>query len=375
MSKPLKTYHVDRASLRTCFPTAIEVPPLLDELGGFLAKLPHGCLGYFDALGGEPLPEALVDDDAALARLQAALAIFLELADGSFVALWRYAPDAPPAVVLLGSEGELTNLAPTLEAFLLAWTKGKTKVADLDEEADVTRRAALGAWLAERGVLPAKGKSAAAAPRFSTWVKATIAKRAAAKAVSKGPPKRAKVALATPAEAAKNASQIGERALALLGKRTDDPELIERMAGLGVDLAALKKPDELRFLELPSLGLAFELDWPWTYDEDFAKSERPALQAAKVRVLGKIRFCAAGYTTRSVVQRKDITFAGYRGALPWGLSFDDAPPSMEKKIGAPPKKIGSQLWWTDKPNHRRTIAALDERGRCEFLLCSVNYSK
>ena len=370
MSQSSASYSVDRASLRACFPAAIEVPPLLEAFASFLAERPHGCLGYFDGLGSEPLPEALVDDVAALARLQSALAIFLKLADGSFVALWRYAPEAPPAVVLLGSEGEQTNLAPTLEAFLLAWTKGKTKLADLDEEA--TQRGALATWLTERGVLPAKAKSTV--PRFSTWIARTVKEaRTATKTVSK--PKRVKIALATPAEAAQNALQVGERAPALLGKRTDDPELVELMAALGVDLAALKKPDALRFLELPSLGLVFELDWPWVYDDDFPKSERLALQAANVRVLGKVRFYATGYTTRSVVQRADITFAVYQGALPWGLTFDDTPESMAEKIGAAPKKIGSALWWTDKEKHRRTILGFDEHGKVESLLCSVNYSK
>jgi len=56
----------------------------------------------------------------------------LKLPDGSHLALWNHGTKVP-SVVMIGSAGELDNVAPTLEAFLAALAKGTTGVSDLDD--------------------------------------------------------------------------------------------------------------------------------------------------------------------------------------------------------------------------------------------------
>ena len=303
-------YDVDLPSLDEHFPAALPVPPLLREFGRFLLASTRGSLGYFDELGSEPLPDSYADDDDANDALRAELGIFLHLSEGSLLALWRHTAGQAPAVVLLGSEGELQNLAPTFEAFLHALAKSKTGVNDLDETTDVpSRRADLAAWLKEKRV---KGeKPSDKPPSFGKWFRATIKgaekkREAEAKAAAKSKPKRQKPVLASPEEAAKHAVGLAERVLPLIGRLSSDPEVIALLADLGVDLGALKKPDELRQLDLAALGCSFSFGWPWEsmyptkyFDTEYPKAKRAALQAERVRRLWNVSFCAGGYKSWS----------------------------------------------------------------------------
>jgi hypothetical protein len=130
------------------------VPPLLEAFGRWLQDIPHGGLGYFDGLWGEPLDATYVrlDEDPvateiAAENLRRRLGIFLHLPEGSRLALW-YHGAGPPAVVLLGSEDARENIASSLEAFLVALSEGRTGVGELDDNRDGSRRPELQAWLA-----------------------------------------------------------------------------------------------------------------------------------------------------------------------------------------------------------------------------------
>src|SRR5262245_51624084 len=100
-------YHADPDSFREGFPDYIQVPPLLEAFARWLKGIPHGGVGYFEGLWSEPLDVTYVrdEDEAATERLRRQLGIFLHLGEGSRLALWYYGA-APPAVVMIGSEGD-----------------------------------------------------------------------------------------------------------------------------------------------------------------------------------------------------------------------------------------------------------------------------
>lgn len=162
---------VNLASFKKGFPKDMPPPARLLAFGKWLGKVPRGALGYFDALSSEPLDVTYTDNAAATDVLRRSLGIFLTLCDGSRLALWNHGGKGP-AVVLLGSEGELKNVAPDFDSFLLAWSRGKCGIGNLDEEHDdvESARPALAKWLAAEGAK----RSSATAPSFKSWFKKTV---------------------------------------------------------------------------------------------------------------------------------------------------------------------------------------------------------
>ena len=140
-------YHIDLTEA----PPGHEVPPLLAVFADWLARQEHGSVEWFDALAIEKIPSTW--DEANAQRLQRAGFAFLSLPDGSLLALLDTGiPDAPQAVVLLGSEGETDTVAGSLEEFLLLWSKGETGITDLDDEDGAAGRTALKRWLKSQKV-------------------------------------------------------------------------------------------------------------------------------------------------------------------------------------------------------------------------------
>lgn len=161
---------VDLDSFKIGFPKDMLVPSLLLAFGEWLKNIPHGTLGYFDSMYSQPLDESYISVNSrcskkALEMIRSKIGIFLHLPDGSELALWNYGGKAP-AVVLLGSEGELENVAPSLESFLINLSKGKTGVIDLDEEDASASRAELAQCLTQQKI---KAKSAKV-PDFQEWL-------------------------------------------------------------------------------------------------------------------------------------------------------------------------------------------------------------
>ncbi|RKG70434.1 SMI1/KNR4 family protein [Corallococcus sp. CA054B] len=112
-------------------PKGQAVPPLLARFAKWVAKQEHGAFGTFELVSPK-MPGGLRDAWC-----------FLSLPDGSLLALVSAVKPAP--VVLFDSESDALKLvAPSLEAFLLALGKGKTRLDDLDEGDE---REALRAWL------------------------------------------------------------------------------------------------------------------------------------------------------------------------------------------------------------------------------------
>ncbi|MDM5180800.1 hypothetical protein PO883_26810 [Massilia sp. DJPM01] len=134
------------------------VPPLMAKFFTWLAPYEYGDLGYF-----ELAPENLAGGTAweGMERWGADTWGFISLPDGSLIGLCEAVQ--PPAVVHIGSEGELRTLAESFEAFLLAIDAGETEteidLADDDLEPEqVAARKAFTSWL---------NKSKIAAPAVS----------------------------------------------------------------------------------------------------------------------------------------------------------------------------------------------------------------
>jgi hypothetical protein len=190
-------------------PDGHQIPPLLADLAAWIGEQPHGSLGWFDALAVEPIPTQWDPDTAD--RVNRAGFAFLHLPDGSLLALLRHHLSAPPAVVLLGSEGETATIANSLEEFVLRWSTADTGIFDLDD-GDAAGRPKLAAWIAARPV-----RVTATAPfDFVAWLDGDAG---AAAPTGPHPLERAP----TPA-AAMLGPKLRELA-ALVGRRADDPEV------------------------------------------------------------------------------------------------------------------------------------------------------
>ncbi|RAV98229.1 hypothetical protein [Pseudochryseolinea flava] len=140
----------------TLLKTQHELPTLLVDLCTFVGTQSHGSLGWFDNIGAEDIPSAW--DPSAAEKLNAHGFAFIQLPDGSFIALLNTGTTgAPYAVVLLGSEGEFRTIANSLEEFIILWSKGETGVHDLDDK-KIDGRDNLVAWIKARRMKAPKAK-------------------------------------------------------------------------------------------------------------------------------------------------------------------------------------------------------------------------
>lgn len=156
---------VELPSIIAHLPAGSAAPALLAPFAAWLEKQKRGAAGWFDTFAGGPIPRELLPEGTDLARAAAHLTVFLGLPDGSLLALWYH--DAEPAVVLLGSEGELTTVAVTFRAFLDKLARAETGVGDLDDEEASAGRSSLAA-LVERA--PSTSADAGRAPSFTHWL-------------------------------------------------------------------------------------------------------------------------------------------------------------------------------------------------------------
>jgi hypothetical protein len=187
------------------------VPPLFTDLMTFIGAQPHGSLGWFDTFGPGEIPPQW--EPAAAERLNTHGFSFLELADGSMVALLHTGvTGAPPAVVFLGSEGEHHTIANSLEEFLVLWSKGETAVHDLDDE-EIEGRAALAAWIKGRKIKIPK----AADFDFGAWLAGETTSVPPAAAVAHRQPT---------AEYEKLGPNV-RKLVDMMGRRADDEALID----------------------------------------------------------------------------------------------------------------------------------------------------
>lgn len=142
------------------------VPPLLDELATFVGMQPHGSLGWFEGPTIEPLEGTAMPE-----KLRANAVVFAWLPDGERVC------SVEGAVVLVNPDGTCRLIAPSVEAFALAWAKSATGVTTFDHDGSLiverrgatattrsvkSRRKDLGAWLKSQKVKAPKAPKAKA---------------------------------------------------------------------------------------------------------------------------------------------------------------------------------------------------------------------
>lgn len=235
------------------------VPPLLAEVGAWIAKQEHGSLGWFDAMITEAIPKEWDEERAEHLRNNAFS--FLRLPDGSMLALVNTGAKTPAAVALLDSEGDSRTIADSLEEFLLLWSKADTSVDDLDEgDEDHDARGALAKWLKDKklkapkapafdftswlaGPSAAKSKTAKASPPASKPEKSTAAPKRAPTAVTKRlGPKLSKLARVMGMRA--DAAELNAYVTSDLGKKVP---ISTSATGQGANVTAPTKGVELAF--------------------------------------------------------------------------------------------------------------------------------
>lgn len=244
----MKKYKVDLDSFKGSFPEDMPIPKLLLSFGEWLKKIPYQTLGYFEGLESEVLGELYVGNDFATEEIRSKLGQFLNLGDGNWVALWNHGGKIP-AVVFLGSEGELENIAPSLEAFLVLLSRGETNCLGLDDDEVDSSRSRLKKWLEENEIKTIDQK----VPVFKKWIDAVVKK------TNKAQPK-AKKLLIQPVQ-----KDLFFRVEGLIGKFADDPEVLKLCNELGFDITNIKNADELQQMVRTDQGFSLEFFWPWDF--------------------------------------------------------------------------------------------------------------
>lgn len=314
-----------------------DVPPLLTAFGAWLATQTRGALGYFDALSIERVPPTW--HEGAADRLQKAAFTFLNLGDGSLLALLDTGrPKAPRAVVLLDSEGEARTVATSLEELLHLLAKGETGVNDLDDEA-ATGRGALTAWLGETKVKAPKAKDF----DFQAWLDGEPeAEPAPSKAPARAP---SEALLALPPKL---------RALAaLVGRRADDPAVTAYVAEIGG-----KVPTSATDMGSAKTVGAAKLGFTLYFNHDILNDAFPLVPKTKSSYLPYVSQVA--FTDK------------WSEPLPFGLGWKDGPDEVERALGAPhtrPLFDGFYTWWTrDIEPGISEVYVRTRKGKLEFSI-------
>jgi hypothetical protein len=308
--------HVDLASFKTGFPKEMPVPPLLIDFAKWAKKIPYGTLGYFDSVESEPMPKVFMPeglDKTALKTIGSKLGIFLHLPDGSLLALWNYGGKAP-AVVLIGSEGALDNVSPSLESFLIALSKGKTTINDLDDKEASASRALLTKWLVEQKVKATAPK----VPDFQDWL-ATFEPQ---------PDPTLQKNIAKNKTIDKNANYKEYKAwVDLFGKPADDPEVQHALAQVGIvnEIKIRSGGLSANFQSKDTGMMMIFTDSDVIYKQSPFKSNTPILS-------GIVLF---------IQHKKENT---YKGPLPFDLKLNDTQTVLRSRFGQPTDSDEDFCW-------------------------------
>lgn len=307
-------------------PKGHEIPSLLRDVGAFVGKQKHGTLGWFDAFAAEAIPKEWNEEKAA--KLRASGFAFMHLPEGSLVALLKGGDEAPPAVALLGSEGEARTVANSLEEFLALWSKGQTDIGELDDEDGRAGRKALSAWLKDKKVKPPKVKKDF---DFESWLHADSTQKAAKPGKSsEKPAAKATKAASTKRETTPAMKELGPKLRQLaqvMGQRADAPEVVAyvtKVLGKKVPQSTSDRNDSAN-VEAPKVGVEL------VFSHDVLNDDYPPIPKT-----GKT---FVPYLTHAWVHEK---LGEPVLGVPWDASADD----IEKKLGKPTRM--GKMFVTDK---------------------------
>ncbi len=295
-------------------PTGHSIPPLLQSFGTWLAKQPHGSVGYFELhvenVETEWNPEWTPEFAKRFRREGYS---FLGLPDGSSLVLLQTSASVPPAVVLLGSEGETDTVATSLEEFLLLLGTGETGLDDLDDE-EATGRSRLRTWLAKNKVQAPK------APPFDFDAYLDGVSPAIPSAEAKSEPTSEVIAGLPP---------LIHKIASLMGRRADDAELIDFVTNeLGKKIPNSKTDmPGLKYVVAPKKGI--ELG----FDHDIKNVKYPLSRKSK----------------NSYVPYLKIAWLKEKidSPLPFGLTFGMSDEEITNVLGPPTGYVGTvrrALW-------------------------------
>lgn len=235
-------------------------PPLLSSFANWLAAQEDESLGRF-SLEARIIPKEWSPEAAH--RLRRDGFSFLETPDGSMLVLLKNtSQERPPAVVLLGSEGQTDTVADSLEEFLELLADGCTGLTDLDRE-EVGGRVALHAWLLEKNVQVPRTESF----DFDAYLDGTPA----------APPPIVPVSGQVP-ELVAGLTPLLRRLVTLIGRRADDPELVEfvvRILGKRVPNSLSEFGSSCKYVVAKKQGVEM------AFDHHLDNEKYPPLQKSK----------------------------------------------------------------------------------------------
>lgn len=312
--------HVNIDSFKKGFPKEMPVPQLLIDFAKWLKKIPHGTLGYFDSVESEPMPKVFMPeglDKTAIKTICSKLGIFLHLPDGSLLALWNYGGKAP-AVVLIGSEGALDNVSPSLESFLIALSKGKTTINDLDDKEASASRPLLTKWLVEQEVKAISAKI----PDFQEWITN----------FEPQPDPTLQKNIAKNKTIDKNANYKEYKAwVDLFGKPADDPEVQHALAQVGITqkIKVGRTDSDERFdIKATGMNIVFA-------NSSFLYSGKKAPFKPNTPILSGVLM---------ILRPSKLNKCIYTGALPYNLKLEDSQTVLRKRFGKPIKSNEKFYW-------------------------------
>jgi hypothetical protein len=294
------------------------IPPLLEKFGAWLSSQEDGSVGWF-SLHAESAPVEW--DPDRIPRLQRDAFSFLHLPDGSLILLVNTGKGSPPAVGLLGSEGETDSVAASLEEFLILLSNAETGISDLDEE-DASGRKKLKAWLTKNKIKPPK------APPFDfdNFLNGT----------PKSPPPAVPQSGSLPAESLKLLPPFVRQIVLMVGRRADDADLIEFVTGT----LGQKVPNSTRFesrnVEAKKHGLEM------VFDHDIKNAKYPLVPRSKT----------------AYVPYLSLVWLNPRfpGPLPFSLRFGMSVEEITATLGDPAVRGSSRIpYWERELDPARDI--------------------
>ena len=318
----MSNIHINIDSFKKGFPKEMPVPPLLLSFSEWVKNIPRGTLGYFDAIASEPMPEAFLPntlDKNTIETICSKLGIFLYLGDGSMVALWNY-DGQTQAVVLIGSEGELDNAAPSLESFLIALSKGKTGIDDLDDEEASASRSLLTQWLVEQKVKAVSAK----VPDFQEWFASFESQPATDLNLQKDIVRKQTID--------KNANYKECNAwIDLFGRTGDDPEVKDALAKVGIKQKVKVNRDESNGgfdIEDIRMTIVFA-------NSSFLYSDKKSPFKPNTPILSGVLM---------ILRPSKLNKCIYIGVLPYNLKLEDSQTILRKRFGKPIKSDEDFCW-------------------------------